>query len=107
MPLTEIYMITKRLKEARLRAGLSQEKLGILAGIDEASASARMNQYEKGKHTPDFTTVEKFAKVLDIPVPYFYTADNTLAELIYSYYKLSENERKKLNESIAIKENVD
>ena len=47
-------MLTKRLKEARLRAGLSQEKLGILAGIDEASASVRMNQYEKGKHTPDF-----------------------------------------------------
>lgn len=98
-------MITKRLKEARLRAGLSQEKLGILAGIDEASASARMNQYEKGKHTPDFNTVEKFAKVLDIPVPYFYTTDDTLAELIYLYYKLSENEKRKLYDSIVMKGN--
>ncbi|ELW9226502.1 helix-turn-helix domain-containing protein [Morganella morganii] len=87
-------MITKRLKEARLRAGLSQEKLGILAGIDEASASARMNQYEKGKHTPDFNTVEKFAKVLDIPVPYFYTDDDLLAEIIINYKKIAGKDKK-------------
>ncbi|WP_272689387.1 MULTISPECIES: helix-turn-helix domain-containing protein [Providencia] len=87
-------MITKRLKEARLRAGLSQEKLGILAGIDEASASARMNQYEKGKHTPDFNTVQKFAKVLDIPVPYFYTDDDLLAEIIISYKPPAESNKK-------------
>ena len=86
-------MITKRLKEARLRAGLSQEKLGILAGIDEASASARMNQYEKGKHTPDFATVEKFAKVLKIPAPYFYTDDDLLAEIIISYSILAEEDK--------------
>lgn len=96
MLLTEIYMITKRLKEARLRAGLSQEKLGILAGIDEASASARMNQYEKGKHTPDFNTVMKFAKVLNIPVPFFYTDDNQLAEMIITYALLTENDKKEL-----------
>lgn len=96
MLLTEIYMITKRLKEARLRAGLSQEKLGILAGIDEASASARMNQYEKGKHTPDFNTVMKFAKVLNIPVPFFYTDDNQLAEIIITYALLTENDKKEL-----------
>jgi transcriptional regulator with XRE-family HTH domain len=44
-------MLPHRLKEARLRTGLSQQKLGILAGIDEATASARMNQYERGIHT--------------------------------------------------------
>ncbi|MBI6406927.1 MULTISPECIES: helix-turn-helix domain-containing protein [Proteus] len=89
-------MITKRLKEARLMAGLSQEKLGILAGIDEASASARMNQYEKGKHTPDFNTVMKLAKVLNIPVPFFYTDDSQLAEIIITYSLLTENNKKEL-----------
>ncbi|EMV2012878.1 helix-turn-helix transcriptional regulator [Proteus mirabilis] len=93
-------MITKRLKEARLRAGLSQEKLGILAGIDEASASARMNQYEKGKHTPDFNTVMKFAKVLNIPVPFFYTDDSQLAEIIITYSLLTENNKKELIKKI-------
>ncbi|MBQ0520733.1 MULTISPECIES: helix-turn-helix domain-containing protein [Bacteria] len=93
-------MITKRLKEARLKAGLSQEKLGILAGIDEASASARMNQYEKGKHTPDFNTVMKFAKVLNIPVPFFYTDDSQLAEIIITYSLLTENNKKDLIKKI-------
>ncbi|CNJ23744.1 helix-turn-helix transcriptional regulator [Yersinia enterocolitica] len=86
-------MLTKRLKEARLRAGLSQEKLGILAGIDEASASARMNQYEKGKHTPDFEMACKLAKVLDIPESYLYTKDDLMAEMMLKFYHLSNKNR--------------
>ncbi|VDR30110.1 Uncharacterised protein [Raoultella terrigena] len=45
-------MLPHRLKETRLRTGLSQQKLGILTGIDKATASARMNQYERGIHPP-------------------------------------------------------
>ncbi|HGF6515409.1 TPA: helix-turn-helix transcriptional regulator [Yersinia enterocolitica] len=86
-------MLTKRLKEARLRAGLSQEKLGILAGIDEASASARMNQYEKGKHTPDFEMACKLAKVLDIPVAYFYTPEDDLAKLILLFSHINQHDK--------------
>ncbi|HEI6905439.1 TPA: helix-turn-helix transcriptional regulator [Yersinia enterocolitica] len=86
-------MLTKRLKEARLRARLSQEKLGILAGIDEASASARMNQYEKGKHTPDFEMACKLAKVLDIPESYLYTKDDLMAEMMLKFYHLSNKNR--------------
>lgn len=44
-------IFTKRLKEA----AVSQEWLGILAGIDEMSASARMNQYGRGKYEPEFS----------------------------------------------------
>lgn len=86
-------MLTKRLKEARLRAGLSQEKLGILAGINEASASARMNQYEKGKHTPDFEMACKLAKVLDIPESYLYTKDDLIAELILKFSNVSKENK--------------
>ncbi|ELW8958617.1 TPA: helix-turn-helix domain-containing protein [Yersinia enterocolitica] len=86
-------MLTKRLKEARLRAGLSQEKLGILAGIDEASASARMNQYEKGKHTPDFEMACKLAKVLDIPESYLYTKDDLVAEMILKFSNVSKKKK--------------
>ncbi|WP_096198587.1 helix-turn-helix transcriptional regulator [Enterobacter hormaechei] len=78
-------MLPHRLKAARLKAGLSQQKLGILAGIDEATASARMNQYEKGIHTPDFVLACKLAEVLNIPACYFYTVEDDLAEYIYSY----------------------
>ena len=74
--------IAKRLKEARLDAGLSQKVLGIKAGIDEFTASARMNQYETGKHTPDFLTVKQIAKVLKLPTAYFYAEEDEIAELL-------------------------
>lgn len=79
-------MLPHRLKEARLRAGLSQQRLGILAGIDEATASARMNQYERGIHTPDFALACKLAEVLNIPACYFYTVEEDLADVIYIWF---------------------
>ena len=78
-------MLPHRLKAARLKAGLSQQKLGILAGIDEATARARMNQYEKVIHTPDFALACKLAEVLNIPACYFYTVEDDLAEMIFNY----------------------
>lgn len=57
-------MLPHRLKEARVKKGISQQKLGVLAGIDEATASARMNQYERGIHVPDFELVCRIAEVL-------------------------------------------
>lgn len=86
-------ILGKRLKEARIRAGLSQKKLGIAAGIDEFSASPRINQYERGKHTPDFAIAENLAKVLGIPTPYLFTRDDDLAELILLYGGLQEDKR--------------
>lgn len=78
-------MITKRLKDARLKAGLTQEQLGVKSGLDESTASARMNQYEKGVHTPDFDFVCKIAKILEIPACYFYTVNDELAEYILEF----------------------
>lgn len=82
-----------RLKQARLRAGLTQEKLGVLAGIDEMSASARMNQYERAKHAPDWLTVENLAQVLDVPTVYFYAHDDDAADLLLAFYKLPAGKR--------------
>ena len=50
-----------------MEADLSQKALGIKAGIDQFSASARMNQYETDKHVPDFGTVKRIAKILKVP----------------------------------------
>ena len=74
-------------------AGLSQAALGIKAGIDESAASPRINQYEKGKHTPDYLTVERLAEVLDVPVPFLYCRDEELAELILALGKLPKTEQ--------------
>lgn len=78
-------IIGQRLREARLRAGLSQKALGIQAGIDEFTASPRVNQYERGRHTPEFQTVERFAEVLGVPAAYFYCREDALADWVLSY----------------------
>jgi transcriptional regulator with XRE-family HTH domain len=62
--------------------GLSQKQLGILAGMDRFVASARMNQYERGVHAPDFKTVIALAKVLQVPTAYLFCIEDDLAELI-------------------------
>ncbi len=82
---------SKRLKQARLQKGLSQEQLGIDAGLDPMSASARMNRYELGKRAPDFALIEKLAEVLGVPAAFFFADDDELANLILSYKKLSKD----------------
>ena len=82
-------MLAHRLKQARLRAGLSQEKLGKLAGIDPMSASARMNQYERGKHAPDYQLMCRVAEILKMPVSWFYTSNDDEARLQEIFYHLS------------------
>ena len=89
-------MLAHRLKQARLRAGLSQEKLGKLAGIDPMSASARMNQYERGKHSPDYELMCRVADILKMPVSWFYTEDDDLARLQEIFYHLSPVVRRPL-----------
>lgn len=85
-----------RLRLARKAKGLSQEKLGILAGIDESSASARMNQYERGKHVPDFLVASKIAEVLELPTAYFYVEDEVLAEILRRSYSLDVEKQNRL-----------
>jgi transcriptional regulator with XRE-family HTH domain len=75
-------ILAKRLKAARTAAELSQKTLGILAGIDEFVASARINQYERSKHTPDYATAARLAAVLKVPVSYLYEPDDDMAALI-------------------------
>ena len=82
--------VSKRLREARMDADLSQKSLGIKAGIDQFSASARMNQYEVDKHVPDFGTVKHIAKVLKLPTAYFYCEDDKLAEKIKKWASTSK-----------------
>lgn len=79
-------MLPIRLKTARLRANLTQEKLGVLAGIEEATARSRISQYESGIHRPTFEMMCAFAKVLKVPECYFYTVDDSFAEIILRLY---------------------
>jgi len=69
-----------------------------MAGIDPTSASARMNQYEKGKHTPDFALMQRLGRLLGVPASWFYTGDEDLARLQEIHEKLRPAARKRLLE---------
>lgn len=89
----------KRLKQVREKAGVSQKRLGILAGIDESNASAVMNQYERETHIPKFATVRNIARALNVPTAFFYTDEEELAELLLLYGSLNrENQKAVLDE---------
>ncbi|MCD9489956.1 helix-turn-helix domain-containing protein [Photobacterium phosphoreum] len=85
-----------RLKEARKKAKLSQKGLGVRIGMDESSASSRMNQYEKGKHAPDVQTLKLIADELGVPLNYFFCEDDLSAKLALAISKLSEKHKNQL-----------
>ncbi|MBU9576679.1 helix-turn-helix domain-containing protein [Burkholderia multivorans] len=81
----------RRLRDARLRFGIPQDKLGVRIGLDEHTASARISRYETGENEPPFGTAVNLAKALDLPTAYFYCDDDELAELILAWPSLSES----------------
>lgn len=81
---------------ARKTLGITQLKLGVRIGLDSGNASARMNQYETGKHTPDYTMLKRIAEELGVPVPYLLCEDELLAELILQLAKLSNEEKEEI-----------
>ena len=90
-----VSIFARRLREARLLAGLTQEQLAIRAGIDEFSASARMSQYENGKHFPKYEIAQRLAVVLKVPVEYLYAVDDKTAKLLLCWNRLSRSGQKK------------
>lgn len=86
-------VFTQRLKQARLKAGLSQVALGLRIGITQSSASSRMNHYEKGRHIPDMQTLSKLAEELGVPVAYFFCENDDMAELVTIFSKLTDEEK--------------
>jgi transcriptional regulator with XRE-family HTH domain len=96
----ELPVFARRLALARERAGLSQRQLGILAGLDPAVASPRINQYERGKHEPQLKTAKQLAEVLGVPAALLYTEDELLAQLLLQWNGLSVRKKKALLKSI-------
>lgn len=97
---TRMSIFAKRLKEARQDMGWSQERLGIEIGLEEASASTRMNRYELGKRAPNCDLVQRIAMVLDLPVSYFYAASDEEAWLLVMFHRMNALERQKVLETV-------
>lgn len=83
---------------ARQAAGLPQDRLGVKAGLDEGTASARISRYESGIHEPNTTFAQRLALELNVPVAYFYAPDDDLAKLILWFGQLNSEQRKSLVE---------
>lgn len=74
--------IGRRLRQLRLEQGISQKELGIRIGIDPDVASARVNQYERGRNEPAFEVVRLIARQFSVPAAFFYAEEDALAEMI-------------------------
>lgn len=68
--------------------------------MDPGAASGRMNHYEKGRHMPDFETMERIAKELGVPVAYFFCRSESTAELVRILESMSEEQRQALLEKL-------
>jgi transcriptional regulator with XRE-family HTH domain len=72
----------RRLREARKSYGFSQKDLWIATGLDESGAGSLISRYETGAHQPKLGMQKRFARVLELPLIYFYTEDDEAARLI-------------------------
>lgn len=85
-----------RLREARLRAGLTQEALGVAAGVAPDVARTRINRYEKGVNECDLRTAQRLSEALEMPLAAFFANDDDLQDLIILYSKLPTFEQRLL-----------
>ncbi|MFM9921900.1 helix-turn-helix transcriptional regulator [Variovorax sp. H27-G14] len=85
-----------RLREARERLALPQDRLGVMIGLDESSSSARMSRYETGIHEPPIATARQLALALDVPLAYLYCDDDVLAQIVLKVSAMSGEARREL-----------
>jgi len=89
-------LFCKRLRAARIAAGLSQKQLGIRSGIDPFVASTRINRYERGIHQADLQTANRLAEVLGVPLAYLFAQDDRLARMILAFRKMPRTQQEHL-----------
>lgn len=79
-----------------MAAGIAQDRLGVLVGLDESSASARMSRYESGVHEPSYSFVARIADHFGVPVAYFFCEDDELASVVIKFYRLTVCQREQV-----------
>ncbi|WP_075256610.1 helix-turn-helix domain-containing protein [Herbaspirillum camelliae] len=89
-----------RLRQARLQADIPQDRLGVLIGLDEMTASARISRYETGVHEPPFEVAQKIGAALAVPTAYFYCEDDGLAEIVLSWGALKNGDRERAKDLV-------
>ena len=83
-------VVGRRMRARREELGWSQEKVGVLIGIDESSSRARISRYELGTHEPPVKTARLIADALNVPLVYLYCEDEDIATLLLKLRQLPE-----------------
>jgi transcriptional regulator with XRE-family HTH domain len=99
-PTINAAVFAHRLRQARLRMGIAQDKLGVQIGLDESVASARMSRYEGGVHEPPIKTARDIAHALGVPLGYLYCDDDRLAAIILAASELPAADQEHLLKSL-------
>ncbi len=86
-------VVGRRIRARRKELGWSQEKVGVLIGIDESSSRARISRYERGVHEPPVATARLIANVLGVSLPYLYCEDDAVASLLMALQTLPAEQR--------------
>lgn len=94
VPLESSNVVGRRMRSRREELGWSQEKVGVLIGIDESSARARISRYELGTHEPPVKTARQIADALSVPLAYLYCEDDNVAAVLMALSKLKLAVRK-------------
>ena len=83
-------VVGRRMRARREELGWSQEKVGVMIGIDESSSRARISRYELGTHEPPVKTARLIADALNVPLAYLYCEDEDIATLLLKLRQLPE-----------------
>ena len=65
-----------------------------MIGLDQSVASARMNQYEVGSHSPKFSIAVEISKILKVSPDYFYADDEQTAQAILLFSQIKRDQQK-------------
>jgi len=86
-------LVGKRIRSRREELGWSQEKLGVVIGLDESSSRARISRYELGNHEPQLGTARNIAKALGVPLAYLYCEEDDIAGLLLAIGQVHTKKR--------------
>jgi transcriptional regulator with XRE-family HTH domain len=85
-------VVGRRMRARREELGWSQERVGVLIGIDESSSRARISRYELGVHEPAVATARLIAAALGVSLAYLYCEDDTVAQLLQALHQLPKDQ---------------
>lgn len=83
--------------------GIAQDKLGVMIGLDEHTASARISRYESGIHEPPLQTARSLAEALGVPLGYLYCDDERLAQIILAASELPPHDQEELLQALQVR----